>query len=485
MQPIDRLHFDNSYARLPSDFYSRQPPAGLASPRLVSANPAVAALLDLDPSAFDDPRFVQWFSGNGTPPGAEPLAMVYSGHQFGVYNPQLGDGRGLLLGEVVSPRHGRWDLHLKGAGQTPYSRFGDGRAVLRSSIREYLCSEAMAGLGIPTTRALCVIASDTPVYRETPERGATLLRVARSHVRFGHFEYFHYTNRPELVKTLADYVIQRHFEQLAALPETQRYQALLTQVSARTGSLIGAWQAEGFAHGVLNSDNMSIVGETLDYGPFAFLDAFDPHFICNHSDHGGRYAFSRQPGIGLWNLNALAHALSSLIDEDGIRDALRAYEPALLASYHERMRRKLGIDRWQEDDSELLGELLGLMATEAQDYSLSFRRLAQADTDAFRNRFVDRPAIDAWLTRYKQRLALNASSTEARLATMRAASPKFILRNYLAQTAISNAEQDTDFSTVNDLLKVLQTPFAEHTALEHYAQEPPDWGRHLEISCSS
>lgn len=485
MRAFDSLHFDNSFARLPAAFYTRQPPRGLDRPRLVSASADAAALLDLDPASFAQPEFLNYVSGNAELPGSEPLAMVYSGHQFGSYNPRLGDGRGLLLGEVVSSR-GRWDLHLKGAGQTPYSRFGDGRAVLRSSIREYLCSEAMAGLGIPTTRALAVVDSITPVRRERVERGAMVLRLARSHIRFGHFEYFHYTEQPELVRTLADYVIDRHYPELNGQPD--RHAQLLRQATLRTAELIAQWQAVGFAHGVLNTDNMSILGETFDYGPFAFLDAYDPGFICNHSDDMGRYAFNQQPGIGLWNLNALAHGLSTLIDVDTIRAVLGEYETRLVETYYQLLRGKLGLFEPEDEDAELIDGLLQLLRQNHSDYTLFFRRLCDFDRDEQRRQLrdscIDPVGFDGWATRYAERLQREQRAPAERAAAMRRANPKYILRNYLAQQAIDSAEQG-DYSEVNRLLALLRHPYDEQPEFERYAQEPPDWGRRLEISCSS
>jgi serine/tyrosine/threonine adenylyltransferase len=414
--------------------------------------------------------------------------MVYAGHQFGQYAGQLGDGRGLLLGEVVSEQHGRWDLHLKGAGRTPYSRFGDGRAVLRSSIREFLCSEAMAALGIPSSRALCVIDSDTRVQREQVEHGAMVLRMARSHIRFGHFEHFHYTHQPELLRALADYTIDRYIPEFNG--QTGRYAELLRHATLRTATLIAHWQAAGFAHGVLNTDNMSIVGETFDYGPFGFLDDFDPTFICNHSDEQGRYSFERQPSIGLWNLNALAHALSGLIeDNDAIRTVLLEYEPQLIGDYSRLMRAKLGLKGEESAaDNALLSELLELLAHNHSDYTIFFRSLCDfdesSDLSPLRDDFIDRDRFDRWAGKYRARLLQQGESREQRQAAMRAANPRFILRNYLAQNAIARAEEG-DYSEVRRLHAVLQAPYDEQPGNEAYAAAPPDWGKHLEVSCSS
>src|SRR5574337_848819 len=371
---LENLSFDNSYARLPEAFYARLNPTPFSStPFLVHANRAAAELIDLDPAELARPEFAGLFGGSMLAPGMEPLAMLYSGHQFGVYVPQLGDGRAILLGEVKNDRGERWDLHLKGAGMTPFSRDGDGRAVLRSTIREYLCSEAMHGLGIPTTRALCIVGSDEKVYREQVETGATLLRMAPSHVRFGTFEIFYYRKQYDHLTVLADYVIANHYPHLAVA--TDKYARFFAEVTERTANLIAQWQAVGWAHGVMNTDNMSILGITLDYGPFGFMDDYDAGFICNHSDHNGRYAFNQQPLIGLWNLSCLAQALLPLVPKEELKAALDRYTPVCEARYMELMRAKVGLIDEQEEDAELIHDLLALMHQHHADYTIFFRAL--------------------------------------------------------------------------------------------------------------
>ncbi|MFT5711297.1 MAG: hypothetical protein ACI8QT_002002 [Halioglobus sp.] len=493
MNALKSLQFDNSFRRLHADFYTPVEPQGLSNPRLVSLNQSLATQLGLESQAIcaEQAPLMSAFSANSVLPGSQPLAMAYSGHQFGVYNPQLGDGRGLLLGEITKintagePTH--WDLHLKGAGMTPYSRMGDGRAVLRSSIREYLGSEAVFGLGIPSTRALCVLTSDTPVYREGEERGATLLRVANSHVRFGSFELFHYTGRPDRVKELAHHVIDRHFPQFAA--EDNKVELLLREVVQRTASLVAAWQGQGFAHGVLNSDNMSILGDTFDFGPFAFIDDYQPGFICNHSDHDGRYAFDQQPSIGLWNCHALAQALSSLIPETNIEAALELYRPTLVRDYSNLMRGKLGLASEKDEDQALVQQLLQLLAAQKHDYSTFFRTLAdtqhQDSRSQLRDNFVDREAFDSWFTSYRERISKEDRSGEQRRQAMNSINPKYILRNYLAQQAIDAAVNHDNFAEVDTLLALVQNPFDEHPGMEKYAAPAPQWGKELEISCSS
>lgn len=486
MATLDTLAFDNSFSRLPNSLYTAVQPAGFARPFTVAFNPEVADLLDLDPECLHNPDFPLYFSGQKLLPGSEPLAMKYTGHQFGVYNPELGDGRGLLLGEVVTQNGERWDLHLKGAGRTPYSRFGDGRAVLRSCIREYLGSEALHCLGIPSTRALCIVGSDEPVQREKTERAAMLLRVADTHIRFGHFEWLHHSGQPELLRRLADYVISRHFPALQA--EDDCYRLFFEEVVVRTARLMAQWQLAGFAHGVMNTDNFSITGTTFDYGPFGFLDAYTPGFICNHSDYRGRYAWNQQPSIGLWNLNALAYALSGLIEKDALVAALHRYEPELLGHYSIGLQHKLGLRTTHNGDRELAIDFLDLLARNGADYTRSFRALAavtQGDSQPpLRDDFVDRDAFDAWLQRYRQRLQLEGADDAERAAFMNSVNPKYILRNYLAQIAIDKAE-DGDFSEIETLRRLLRHPFNEQPEFERYADLPPEWGRHLEISCSS
>ncbi len=488
MSTLEKLRFDNTYARLPAGFGTAVRPSPFPDLRLGSVSPSALRLLDLEPSEAARPDFVEALGGSRLLPGMEPFAMVYSGHQFGVYVPRLGDGRALLLGEVVNAAGERWDVQLKGAGPTPYSRMGDGRAVLRSTIREYLCSEAMHGLGIPTTRALCILTSQAKVYREEVETGAMLVRMSPSHVRFGTFEFFHHTGQHEHVKVLADYVLARHFPHLVGAPD--RYSLFFTEVVERTARLLAQWQAVGFAHGVMNTDNMSILGLTLDYGPFGFLDDFEPGFICNHSDDRGRYAFDQQPRIALWNLACLAEALLTLITEDEANAALGGYGPLFTAAYLGRMREKLGLREAREEDPLLLERLLGLMAVAGVDYTRFFRALGgfdsspEARNEALRDQFIDREGFDAWAVEYRRRLAAEGSQDAERRARMDRVNPKYVLRNYLAQTAITRA-QEGDFSEVDRLRALLEDPFAEHPEHEALAAPPPSWGRHLEVSCSS
>jgi uncharacterized protein YdiU (UPF0061 family) len=486
---LDSLPFSNSFARLPDAYYSRVPPTPFESPaRLLHVNTRVAEQLGLDPAVQHDPRFLAAFSGRQLLPGMEPIAMLYAGHQFGHYVRQLGDGRAILLGEISTARGGRWELQLKGSGQTPYSRAGDGRAVLRSSIREYLAGEALHGLGIPSTRALCLIGTDDEVYREQIETGAMITRVAPSHVRFGSFEVFYYREQYDRIGALADYVIDMHYPELAGAPD--RYLKFLETVIARTARLLAQWQAVGFAHGVMNTDNMSILGLTLDYGPYGFLDAYNPGFICNHSDHHGRYAFDRQPEIGLFNLSCLAQTLLPLIEVEAAQAALGRYWDEFTAHYHTLMAAKIGAANSDARTLALLDELLAQMQQSSVDYTLLFRALGEVERDSdlpvtrLRDRFIDRERFDHWLSDYRIWLRADGRADPERRAAMQQANPKYILRNYLAQIAIDKAERG-DCSEIDALLTVLAAPFDEHPGFEHYANPPPEWAGAIQVSCSS
>ena len=486
---LETLSFDNTYACLPEAFYSKLNPTPFSEPpHLVSFNAAAAELADLDLNEAKRPEFSGVFGGSLLVPGMAPLAMIYSGHQFGVYAPQLGDGRAILLGEVKNERGEKWDLHLKGAGMTPFSRDGDGRAVLRSTIREYLCCEAMHGLGIPTTRALCIIGSQEKVYRERVETGAMLVRMAPSHVRFGTFEIFYYRKQYEHLKVLADYVITNHYPHLVEATDT--YARFFWEVVERTAKLIAQWQAVGWAHGVMNTDNMSIHGITLDYGPFGFMDDYDPGFICNHSDHNGRYAFNQQPFIGLWNLSCLAQALLPLVAKEELKAALDRYTPIHQDRYLELMRLKLGLQDSRSEDESLVNDLLLLMAQSQADYTNVFRALGEFRSESgeinegMRDYFVDRDSFDGWAARYRARLREQTGTDAERRKRMNQINPKYVLRNYLVQIAIEKAQQK-DFSEIDRLLTLVHNPYSDQPGMEAYAAPPPNWGKHLAVSCSS
>jgi uncharacterized protein YdiU (UPF0061 family) len=487
MRTLETLNLDQSYDRLPHAFYSRVEPTPLADPYLVSFNDEAARLIDLDPAEAKREKFLAVMAGNSPLNGSEPFAMLYSGHQFGTYVPQLGDGRAIQIGEVVNDRGERWALQLKGSGLTPYSRTADGRAVLRSSIREYLCSEAMHGLGIPTTRALCIVGAEEPVYRESVETAAVLLRLAPSHVRFGSFEVFYYRKQHEHLALLADHVIDTFFPELRGAPD--RYYRLLVEVTERTARLIARWQAVGFSHGVMNTDNMSILGLTLDYGPFGFMERFDYGYICNHSDTEGRYAYGNQPHIGIWNVSCLAQALTPIIAVEQCNEALQHYEPAYFEEYSALMRAKLGLATTGTDDRQLVLDLLEIMAKGGVDYTIFFRALGEfrpgnADA-ALRDQFIEREAFDAWAQLYSARLAHEGSDDVERQARMNRVNPKYVLRNYLAQVAIEKAANDKDYAEIDRLLALLRRPFDEQPDMAAYAALPPDWAQQIQVSCSS
>jgi len=492
LRTLETLQFDNSFARLPEVFHAKVTPTPLKNPFLVSFNRDAAALIELSPEEADRPEFAGCFGGQYLLPGSEPIATVYAGHQFGAYVSRLGDGRAILLGEIRNSLGEKWDLHLKGAGLTPFSRDDDGRAVLRSCIREYLCSEAMHGLGIPTTRALCVVGSEEEVLREQVEPGATMLRLAPSHLRFGHFEYFYWRRQFDHLKTLADYVIAQDYSNVADVQDApDKYVRFYHEVAVRTARLIAKWQAVGFAHGVLNSDNMSVLGITLDYGPFGFLDEYNPAFICNHSDHHGRYAFRNQPDIGYFNLRCLAQALTPLVPDEAIKAGLDAYEAVFAEHSAELMRAKLGLRESRHGDDSLLTGLLELMRGSVADYTNVFRSLcdfkqaAEDRNEALRDFFVDRDAFDKWAAGYKERLRAEGSRNEERASRMKRVNPKYVLRNYLAHQAIRLATEQRDFSEIERLRQLLRDPFAEQPEMDRYAAPPPDWGKRLIVSCSS
>ncbi len=476
------LTWRNSFADLGPAFFTELQPAPLPSPSLVGLNASLLDELGLDAAWLGSRAGIEALTGNQLLAGSRPLASVYSGHQFGVWAGQLGDGRAILLGEIETAA-GPQELQLKGAGRTPYSRMGDGRAVLRSSIREYLASEAMQGLGIPTTRALAVTGSVAPVRREEVETAAVVTRVAPSFIRFGHFEHFAARDQLDHLKALADYVIDRFYPECRGTPKFSgnAYAAFLEQVSERTAAMVAQWQAVGFCHGVMNTDNMSILGLTIDYGPFQFLDAFDPGHVCNHSDEQGRYAYNKQPNVAYWNLFCLGQALLPLIgDQELALAALESYKTVFPRELEARMRAKLGLATPHEADRELIEDVLKLLAQGRVDYTIFWRRLsnhvAGQPVAAVRDLFLDREGFDAWLGRYSQQTA--------DAATMLRTNPKYVLRNHLGELAIRQAKLG-DVSMVTTLLRLVQAPFAEHPEDDQLAGFPPDWASHIEISCSS
>ena len=492
--PSLTLPWRNRYAALGPDFLSPVSPTPLPDLHWVAQNTALASDMGLPAAFWSEPQVLAALGGSATLDGSTTLASVYSGHQFGVWAGQLGDGRALWLGEIDTPL-GPQEWQLKGAGKTPYSRMGDGRAVLRSSIREFLCSEAMHALGIPTTRALALVGSPANVIREELETAAVVTRVAPSFLRFGHFEHFAAKGQTPQLQTLADFFIAHQWPDLLSFDAgPARYTALLARVSERTAALLAQWQSVGFCHGVMNTDNMSLLGLTIDYGPFQFLDGFDPSHICNHSDHQGRYAYARQPQIAFWNLYCLGQALMPLInDQDLAVSALEGFKNDYPRMLDERFAAKLGLAQLVQDDHALIHSLLQLLATEKTDFSIFWRRLSHAvaalshtsSSQAFepvRDLFIQAQAWDGWVPMYLQRLEKQEAATTAQ--AMLKTNPKFVLRNHLGEAAINQAKMG-DFSGVQTLFKLLSSPFDEHPGHDDFAAFPPDWASSISISCSS
>jgi serine/tyrosine/threonine adenylyltransferase len=476
--------FDNTYARLPARFYSRVDPTPVAAPRLIRWNEELAKQLRLPFDPGDRQTLAQIFSGNQLLAGSEPLAMVYAGQQFGHFVPQLGDGRAILLGEVRAADHHRYDIHLKGAGRTPYSRGGDGRAALGPVLREYVVSEAMAALGIPSTRTLAAVTTGENVFREGPVPGAILTRVASSHVRVGTFQFFSSRGDVEAVRILADYVIDRHYPQIAG--GTAPYLQLLREIVARQASLVASWLLVGFVHGVMNTDNTTVSGETIDFGPCAFLDAYDADAVFSSIDRQGRYAYSNQAPIAQWNLARLAETLLPLIDTDSDRavglatEVIEGFAPLFEQHWIAGMRSKLGLTLVRPDDVGLVEQLLAIMQRTAADFTQTFRGLCDlviaGDID---------PAFNDWLLAWRKRGESESQSPQQRAALMRASNPKYIPRNHRIEQLIVAAVEREDFAPFEDLLDVLKRPFDEQPAAERYAEAPRADERVLETFCGT
>ncbi|WP_421864163.1 protein adenylyltransferase SelO [Motiliproteus sp.] len=485
------------YLQLPEpEFLSPVQPRALINPRLLQLNRVLLDQLGLTETDFDPVNFCSFLAKPSLPESINGFASAYSGHQFGQFNPALGDGRAMFIGEVQDLNGIHHEIQLKGSGPTPYSRGFDGRAVVRSVVREYLASEAMAGLGIPTTRALAIAISDTPVFREQPEQAAVMIRTAPSHLRFGSFEHFFSRGMIAELHQLSDFCIEHYFPECRH--QTAPYAAWFTEIVKRTASLMAQWQAAGFCHGVMNTDNFSILGLTLDYGPYGFLDHYDPAHICNHSDSEGRYAYQRQPGIGYWNCLCLAQALSPLLSHEQIEQALSHYETVLQSTYLSLMRAKLGLSDDDdssrvEADNQLIRSLLKLLTEQPMDYCRFFRGLGylheskpHPDLNDWLLQQADPEAIHRWIESYQDHLIQfePSGSSSERAQQMSASNPKFILRNYLAQQAIEFAEQG-DNAEIERLAKVLQQPFDEHPEFEHYAAPSPEGAGDICVSCSS
>ena len=488
------LPFENTYARLPDRFYARVAPTPVRAPRLIRLNTELAADLGFDPEWLVGPQGLEVLAGQRVPDAAEPIALAYAGHQFGHFVPQLGDGRAVLLGEIVD-RHGvRRDVQLKGSGRTPFSRRGDGRAALGPVLREYVVSEAMSALGIPTTRSLAAIMTGETVARETELPGAVLTRIATSHIRVGTFQFFAARRDLEGLRLLADHVIARHYPEAAR--SDRRYLSLLELVTLRQADLIVRWLLVGFIHGVMNTDNMSIAGETIDYGPCAFMDEYDPGKVFSSIDRQGRYAYGNQPQIATWNLARLAETLLPLIDEDQpkavqqVENVLEGFATRFEANYSAGMRQKLGLSTVEDGDIGLVGEFLDLLATNQVDFTIAFRRLSDAADDVpakdeLRGLFQDGPGFDAWWIRRRERLAREPETVENRRMRMRAVNPAFIPRNHRIEEMIQAATGANDFAPFHELLSVLARPFDDQPDFARYLESPQPHERVCQTFCGT
>jgi len=477
---LDNLTFQTKYLSLDSEFYDMTDPTPLDDPYLISFNPNAAKLIDLDNNSEDDPSFVALLNGTFIPKGTRPFSMCYAGHQFGNYAPRLGDGRAINLGSINN-----WHLQTKGSGETLYSRTSDGRAAVRSSIREYLMSEAMHHLGIPTTRALGIIGSQTKIVRNQIERGAIVMRMSPSWVRFGTFEYFYYFKEYEKLKSLTDYTIVESYPHLQN--DEDRYFKFFCEVVDRTANLIAQWQGLGFCHGVMNTDNMSIAGLTIDYGPYAMLDDFDYGFVCNKTDKAGRYSYGEQPNVSYWNLTMLSKALSPLIDKERMQKKLDDYGNFLYPdAYIDVMRKKLGLVLKLDEDVELITDLVGTLQDSYVDYTSFFRTLSHYDGERMPlfDIAMNPVPIDGWLNLYDDRLSKETRSQPERQNAMLNTNPKYVLKNYMLQEAITLAVRG-DFSMVETLLHIAEHPFDELSEFERFAGETPEEHKNITLSCSS
>jgi uncharacterized protein YdiU (UPF0061 family) len=486
--------FQNTYTALPPGFFARVAPTPVKQPRLIKLNRPLALQLGLDPDRLTGPEGIEILAGKRVPDGADPIAMAYAGHQFGHFVPQLGDGRAILLGEVIDSGGVRRDIQLKGSGPTPFSRRGDGRAALGPVLREYIVSEAMAALGIPTTRSLAAVLTGESVMRETALPGAVLTRIASSHIRVGTFQFFAARNDTEGVRRLADHVIARHYPQL--VDADRPYHALLEGVIARQARLVARWLLIGFIHGVMNTDNTSVSGETIDYGPCAFMDHYDPATVFSSIDEQGRYAYANQPRIALWNLTRLAECLLPLLAEQqdkAIEDAqaaLGGFAEAFTITYQEGLRAKLGLFSERDGDQALAQDLLDAMAKNQADFTLTFRRLSEAAQDpvedaSLRKLFADPAAYDAWAARWRQRLGQEPQDAAARRTAMRAVNPAFIPRNHRIEAVIEAAVNRDDFAPFEELLTVLSKPYEDQPANAEYASPPEPEQRVLQTFCGT
>ncbi|WP_034995667.1 protein adenylyltransferase SelO [Beijerinckia mobilis] len=491
---MTRFPFEHSYGQLPDRFFAKVSPTPVAAPRMIRLNRALAADLGLDAAALDGPEGAAIFAGNQIPPEAEPIAIAYAGHQFGQFVPQLGDGRAILLGELIDREGHRRDIQLKGAGRTPFSRRGDGRAALGPVLREYLISEAMAALGVPTTRALAAVLTGEQVARETFLPGAVFTRVAASHIRVGTFQFFAARGDVEGVRALADHVITRHYPALAG--EANPYLALLNAVIGAVAALVAQWMGLGFIHGVMNTDNMSVAGETIDYGPCAFMEAYDPETVFSSIDHGGRYAYNNQPLMAQWNLARLAETLIPLIDPDPqqaltlARAAIAGFDARFQEAYLTVMRKKFGFFTQQEEDAALIKNLFAAMARSGADFTLTFRALSEAAADpeqeeAVRRLFANAEDASAFLDAWRKRLEREEAEPGTRREAMRAVNPAYIPRNHRVEAVITAAVERDDFAPFEELLAVVTNPYADQPEMAKYREPAAPHERVTQTFCGT
>ncbi|MET1753957.1 protein adenylyltransferase SelO [Novosphingobium sp. RD2P27] len=489
-----RLDFDNSYLRLPERFSARVAPAPFPEPRLVRLNTELASSLKFDVDWLTSDEGLAFLSGQSILDGSEPAATAYAGHQFGNFVPQLGDGRAILLGELLDCEGRRFDIQLKGGGRTPFSRMGDGRAALGPVLREYIVSEFMAAAGVPTTRALAALTTGEPVVREQVLPGAVLVRVASSHIRVGTFQYFAARQDVESLQALADHVLWRHYPEATTAENV--YRSLLDSIVAAQADLIARWLLIGFIHGVMNTDNMSVAGETIDYGPCAFMDTYDPATVFSSIDQFGRYAYGAQPQIGLWNLTRLAETLLPLLsDNEGqaiaiAQEALDAFEPRFLEAYHAGMARKLGLIEQRHEDASLANDFLAAMMENQVDFTLFFRNLSSAiqpgiGDEQVRSLFVDPTAADTLLERWRARLAEEPQDAITRKAAMDASNPAYIPRNHRIEEVIRAAVDKADFAPFHELMTLLSRPFELQPQYARYATPPLEHERVRATFCGT
>ena len=491
MRKITNLRFENTYAELPPEFYQKKDPVPFENPHMVAFNEKLATELGIDPGERLNPLLAEYLCGKRLLGGADPLAMYYAGWQFGVYNPHLGDGRALLLGQIIDERNRGWDLHLKGCGATRFSRGFDGRATLRSSIREYLGSEALHNLGIPSTRALCVVGSTEKIERETREPAAMMLRVAQTHVRFGSFEGFYHLGQEENIRILADYVIARHYPEIPQGTK-EGYGLFLRATAEKTAAMIAKWQAFGFTHGVMNTDNMSIAGLTLDYGPYGFLETFDRNHVSNHSDHFARYSYGNQPAVARRNLEKFAACLHGLAGQKQARDAVESYNKTFSAIYGNLMLRKFGFEKEKKEFLRFIENTLAMLAECDTDYHIFFRNISDVGRDGS---FGENPWLKElsatsaqwrqWFPEYAAKLRENSPPDRERKKLMDSVNPKYVLRNHIMETAIRETLERGNYSEIEKVRKIFENPFSDQPGYEGYAAPSPEWAKDLVVSCLS